>query len=31
MLDARHFREWLDTLADDVVYFMPMMFNVEFG
>lgn len=31
MLDARRFREWHDTLADDLVYFMPMMFNVKFG
>jgi 3-phenylpropionate/cinnamic acid dioxygenase small subunit len=31
MLDTRRFGEWLDTLADDLVYFMPMMFNVKFG
>ncbi len=31
MLDERRFREWLDTLSDDLVYFMPMMFNVKFG
>ncbi len=31
LLDERRFREWLDTLADDLVYFMPMMFNVKFG
>jgi 3-phenylpropionate/cinnamic acid dioxygenase small subunit len=31
LLDARRFREWLDTLAEDLVYFMPMMFNVKFG
>ena len=31
LLDQRRFREWLDTLADDLVYFMPMMFNVKFG
>ena len=31
MLDQRRFREWLDTLAEDLVYFMPMMFNVKFG
>lgn len=31
MLDGRLFREWLSTLADDLVYFMPMMFNVKFG
>lgn len=31
LLDGRHFREWLATLADDLEYFMPMMFNVKFG
>jgi 3-phenylpropionate/cinnamic acid dioxygenase small subunit len=31
LLDSRKFREWLETLADDLVYFMPMMFNVKFG
>jgi len=31
LLDAREFRAWHDTLADDLVYFMPMMFNVRFG
>jgi len=31
LLDARRFREWLETLADDLVYFMPMMLNVKFG
>jgi len=31
MLDERRFRDWLDTLDDDLVYFMPMMFNVKFG
>lgn len=31
MLDERRFKDWLDTLADDLVYFMPMMFNVKFG
>jgi len=31
MLDTRRFKEWLDTLADDLVYFMPMAFNVKFG
>ncbi len=31
LLDERRFREWLDTLSDDLVYFMPMMFNVKFG
>ena len=31
MLDERRFREWLDTLSDELVYFMPMMFNVKFG
>lgn len=31
LLDTRRFPEWLDTLADDLVYFMPMNFNVKFG
>jgi len=31
LLDERQFREWLDTLADDLHYFMPMTFNVKFG
>ena len=31
LLDGRRFREWLATLADDLEYFMPMMFNVKFG
>ncbi len=31
MLDERRFPEWLETLSDDLVYFMPMMFNVKFG
>lgn len=31
MLDTRRFQEWLDTLAEDLVYFMPMTFNVKFG
>lgn len=31
LLDERRFREWIDTLAEDLVYFMPMMYNVKFG
>ena len=31
MLDDRQFKEWLDTLADDLEYFMPMEYNVKFG
>ncbi len=31
LLDERRFHEWLDTLAEDLVYFMPMMYNVKFG
>ena len=31
LLDAREFKAWLDTLTDDLVYFMPMLFNVKFG
>jgi 3-phenylpropionate/cinnamic acid dioxygenase small subunit len=30
-LDQRQFKEWLDLLADDLVYFMPMRRNVKFG
>ena len=31
LLDARKFREWLDLLAEDLVYFMPIRRNVKFG
>ena len=31
LLDERCFKDWLDTLAEDLVYFMPMMYNVKFG
>jgi len=31
LLDERRFMEWIDTLAEDLVYFMPMMYNVKFG
>lgn len=31
LLDARKFREWLDLLADDLVYFMPIRRNVKSG
>lgn len=31
LLDNRRFQEWLDLLADDLVYFMPMRRNVAFG
>ncbi|AHG63851.1 3-phenylpropionate/cinnamic acid dioxygenase subunit beta [Advenella mimigardefordensis] len=31
MLDERRFQEWLDTLADDLSYFMPMEYNVKAG
>ena len=31
LLDQRSFKEWLDTLAEDLIYFMPMMYNVKFG
>lgn len=31
LLDERRFKEWLDTLADDLRYFMPMEYNVKFG
>lgn len=31
LLDRRQFREWLDLLAEDLVYFMPIRRNVKFG
>ena len=31
LLDNRKFTEWLDLLADDLVYFMPIRRNVKFG
>jgi len=31
LLDSRQLKAWLDTLAEDVLYFMPMTFNVKFG
>lgn len=31
MLDERRFHEWLDTLAEDLTYFMPMEYNVKAG
>ena len=31
LLDQRRFTEWLDLLAEDLVYFMPMRRNVKFG
>lgn len=31
LLDDRRFKEWLETLADDLRYFMPMEYNVKFG
>jgi 3-phenylpropionate/cinnamic acid dioxygenase small subunit len=31
LLDQRMFREWLDLLSDDLVYFMPIRRNVKFG
>src|SRR5471030_2307201 len=31
LLDGRKFREWLDLLAEDLVYFMPVRRNVKFG
>ena len=31
LLDTRKFREWLDLLAEDLVYFMPIRRNVKFG
>src|SRR6185437_5794701 len=31
LLDQRQFKEWLDLLAEDLVYFMPIRRNVKFG
>src|SRR5215469_15202415 len=31
LLDERRFRDWLELLADDVTYFMPIRRNVKFG
>jgi 3-phenylpropionate/cinnamic acid dioxygenase small subunit len=31
MLDERRFRDWLNLLAEDIVYFMPIRRNVKFG
>jgi 3-phenylpropionate/cinnamic acid dioxygenase small subunit len=31
LLDERRYREWLDLLADDVRYWMPMRRNVKIG
>jgi 3-phenylpropionate/cinnamic acid dioxygenase small subunit len=31
LLDDRRFRDWLDILADDIGYFMPIRRNVKFG
>ncbi len=31
LLDQRRYSEWLDLLADDLHYFMPMRRNVQFG
>jgi 3-phenylpropionate/cinnamic acid dioxygenase small subunit len=31
LLDRRRFTDWLDTLADDLVYFMPLRRNVPAG
>src|SRR4051812_49014336 len=31
LLDERRFREWLNLLANDIIYFMPIRRNVKFG
>ncbi len=31
LLDERRFRDWLDLLAEDITYFMPIRRNVKFG
>ena len=31
LLDERRFEEWLDMLAEDIIYFMPLRRNVKYG
>jgi 3-phenylpropionate/cinnamic acid dioxygenase small subunit len=31
LLDERRFRDWLELLAEDITYFMPIRRNVKFG
>ena len=31
LLDQRQFKEWLELLTDDLVYFMPLRRNVKYG
>ena len=31
LLDERRFNDWLDLLAEDLIYFMPIRHNVKFG
>jgi hypothetical protein len=31
LLDDRRFRDWLELLAEDIIYFMPIRRNVKFG
>src|SRR3546814_14747727 len=31
LIDSRRFDDWLDTLADDLSYFMPIRRNVKYG
>lgn len=31
LIDNRQFKEWLDLLDEDIVYFMPIRRNVKFG
>ena len=31
LLDERRYGEWLDLLAEDLIYFMPIRHNVKFG
>ena len=31
LLDQRRFKEWLDALHEDIVYFMPIRRNVRYG
>jgi 3-phenylpropionate/cinnamic acid dioxygenase small subunit len=31
LLDERRYKDWLDLLSDDLVYFMPLRRNVKYG
>lgn len=31
LLDFRQYRQWLDSLTDDIAYFMPIVRNIKYG